>query len=435
MAIKLTPVATKAKVLVVEDDEAANAALKQLLKMHKYKVDTVFNAEDAMNIVKTNRYDVVLLDVNLPVMSGFNLFRNIKKQFVYTEIIMLTGAPNFSDAVSIAKEGAFEYIPKPFESKKLLSTVEAACKARDKALEDDMEKTTQIEGGFLYGYNFIRNLGSGNMGDVMLVEKDAQCYALKQVRPVSSSLNSINSMRKFLDVIETVSKLNHPNLVKIHSFGIPNGLTQPFVLMEYLANSSLMDYIDNKEMNLSFSDKVKIIGQVASALSEVHQAGIIHRDVKPSNVLLNQDMNAKLTDFGISSLMTHTETINLAGSPAFMAPECFEEDGTTTTKVDIFSLGVLSYELLTGQRPFTGGTISEMIHAIRVFKPQNPQQFEENISDDINNILASMLMKKPSMRPNAGDIAQAVQYLFEDGIPDDFRQFKDGGLRYTWNDT
>ncbi len=386
----------KEKILIIEDDEDLNRLVKLILEKQNYRVDSALNAERVFELTKSNRYDVVFLDVNLPDMNGYKLFKILKKQFLYTEIIMMTGAPQYSDAVNITKDGAFDYIPKPFDAKKIIDTAARAINARNKLLEDDMEKTAQIEGGFLYGYNFIRNIGSGNMGDVMLVEKNGISFALKQIRPLADTMKSPKQKQKLLDIIEEVAKINHPNIVQIINYGIPNGMLQPFVLMEYIKGSSLSSYI--KKDVFSMKEKLIIIKQIASALIAVHNHGIVHRDIKPSNIIINKTNVVKLTDFGISFLEGQTETINLTGSPAYMAPESFENDELPSTKFDIFSLGVLSYELLTGERPFSGSSITTMIHAIRTFTPIAPQKLNPEISDEMQILIMDMLEKNPQRR-------------------------------------
>ncbi len=408
---KLTPKKKLERVLVVEDDEGLNVLLTKILNKAGYRVSSALNSDEALSAIKTNRFDIILCDVQLPGLNGYELFRIFKKQFQYTEIIMMTGAPDYAAAVQIAKEGAFEYLPKPFTPQEILDVVKRAANTRNEALEDDLEKTTKIEGGFLFGYNFIRNVGSGNMGDVMLVEKNGDCFALKQIRPVNESLNKKEEIKKLLDVVEAVAKIKHPNVVEILNYGIPNGMTQPFILMEYVNGDSLSEYIgENSGLNLL--KKVVIIRQIISALVEVHKHNIVHRDIKPSNIILNEYMVPKITDFGISSIAEQAETIALAGSPAYMAPECFEMENCSQKSIDVFSLGVMSFELLTGKRPFTGVTISEMIHSIRTHEVPSLQEINPEIDSELENIINEMLVKDSNKRANIEEILNMTkEYL------------------------
>ncbi len=405
---KLTPKKSLERVLVVEDDECLNQLLFRILDKKGYRVSTALNSDDALATIKTNRYDIIILDVQLPGLNGYELFRIFKKQFQYTEIIMMTGAPDYSAAVQIAKEGAFEYLPKPFTPAEILDVVKRAASTRNSALEDDLEKTTKIEGGFLFGYNFIRNVGSGNMGDVMLVEKNGDCFALKQIRPVNESLNKKEEMAKLLEVIEAVAKIKHPNIVETLNYGIPNGMTNPFILMEYVEGESLSAYIgDSKE--LSFFQRIVVIQQIASALVTVHKHNIVHRDIKPSNIILNSFMIPKITDFGISSIAgEEEENVPLAGSPAYMAPECFETENCSQKSIDIFSLGILSFELLVGKRPFAGTTISEMIHSIRTHEIPSLNELNPEVDSDLENIVSNMLIKNADDRPDINSVLEML---------------------------
>jgi serine/threonine protein kinase len=262
------------------------------------------------------------------------------------------------------------------------------------------------------------------MADVVIVEKDKQKYALKKfhsLEKISSNPHAI--VNKFLEVIEILSKIEHPNVVKVYEYGFPAGLDKPYVVMEYIEGNTL-DYFVNKDL-ISFDQKLELIRQIAAALARIHEEGICHRDMKPANVLINMDLQAKISDFGISRLLDSgdSNTECFRGSPAYMAPECFIKDEKIDRMSDVFSLGCMAYELLTGQRPFHGNNIVEMMDKLKASSPVNPVFIDRSVSNDIQNLLGAMLQKDPVKRPEAGEVAAALKLFRKDNRDLENKQF------------
>jgi serine/threonine-protein kinase len=183
--------------------------------------------------------------------------------------------------------------------------------------------------------------------------------------------------------------------------------------MEYVPGYPLTHYIGSKEFN--FDEKISIIADIAEAIECIHDCGILHRDIKPANILVDENnKSVKITDFGISSLLDHnyTSTENLRGTPAYMAPECFDSTDKISRASDIFSLGVLSYELLTGIRPFYGENISEIMHSVKNDTPPAPKMIIPEIPEKIQETIQTMLKKEPEKRPSSREILQGFK-IFE----------------------
>jgi serine/threonine-protein kinase len=140
--------------------------------------------------------------------------------------------------------------------------------------------------------------------------------------------------------------------------------------------------------------------KICNALQAIHQFGILHRDIKPGNIMLQDDMTIKLTDFGIARIIDSnlTMTSEIIGSPAYMAPESFTDSRCTDQRSEIFSMGVLAYELFTGKKPFSGSNIQEMVQCIKNDKPEDPKSLVPELSVELQYLIGKMLCKKPEER-------------------------------------
>ncbi len=391
------------RILVVDDDEMIRTLLRKILEPQGYSVDCSEGSGDALEKLIDYKYHLLLLDAYLPGISGFELLKYCKKHHPMMEIIMITGNPELDDAISTVKDGAFDYIAKPFSIDKLLSRVKAGLEHQ----RQQMLQQLSITGSNIFGkntepplpdYKVVRTLGTGTMGVVMLVEKESHQFALKILRREDDEVANDFRVKRFLREAEILAEINHENIVRIFESGFSEKGETPYILMEYVPGRPLTDFI--KEDVLQIDQKISIISQVAAALGIVHKFGVLHRDVKPSNILVKDDLIAKLSDFGIARVADSslTMTHEVLGSPAYMPPEMFKIGKPIDQRSDIFSLGILSYELITGVKPFQGETVGEMMGAIQTERPQEPRKLVPDLSPNIQAILGKMLRKSSAER-------------------------------------
>jgi CheY-like chemotaxis protein len=382
----------------------------KLLKFNGLLVECASTCKEALDKLNTREYALMLLDVKLPDMNGIDFFCSCKKGLKYTQTIVITGAPDLEAAVNIVKEGAFDYLPKPFTNEKLLEKVKEALKHRKEKIMTDLEQTAEVKNEAAPGYCFVRELGSGSMGDVLLACKDNIYYAVKKFRTLERCIDLDDTAQKFIKVINEASHIIHPNVIKIFEYGFPRDGTTPYIVMEYVPGNSLTHYIGGKDF--TFEEKVKIISDISEAVECIHDCGILHRDIKPANILVDEnDQCVKITDFGISSFLDRNCTIteNLRGTPAYMAPECFDSTDKICKASDIFSLGVLAYELLTGIRPFYGENISEIMLSVKNDTPPAPKMIIPDIPEHIQETIQGMLKKEPEKRLTSKEIQAGLK--------------------------
>jgi len=260
-------------------------------------------------------------------------------------------------------------------------------------------------------YEVERHIGRGGMGDVYLVHDTViqRRAALKTIRPDTNltPAQAIEVRQRFYREAQTAGKLAHPNIVTIYDVGEDLGVS--YIVMEFIEGQSLADWATKQR--LSIPQVKHAIGSAALGLDYAHAAGVFHRDVKPDNIMLTSGGVVKVMDFGIARLMESslTNTGIVIGTPAYMSPEQVNGE-RVDARSDIFSLGVILYELLTGQKPFKGETMPALMFAIIMSQPQKPSEVDPNLHPDWDAIVMKALAKDREERyAHARELADAVR--------------------------
>jgi formylglycine-generating enzyme required for sulfatase activity/tRNA A-37 threonylcarbamoyl transferase component Bud32 len=263
------------------------------------------------------------------------------------------------------------------------------------------------------GYRVETALGSGGFAVVYLV-RDLNLKRRLAVKVLSPDLiTSRTVLERFRREAETVAQLSHPHIVPLHFIGQKDDLL--YLVMECIDGGSLADRIE-KEGRLPPADVSRILREVASALEHAHKRGVIHRDIKPHNVLIEPETGRTLvTDFGIARTAeggSLTATGMLVGTPAYLSPEQVAGEGGDH-RADIYALGVVAYEMLTGQPPFTGPTPTAVLMK-RLGEPPPPlAKVRPEAPELLRDVIEGMLASEPAQRfQSAGDVVRAL-----DGLP------------------
>jgi eukaryotic-like serine/threonine-protein kinase len=270
-----------------------------------------------------------------------------------------------------------------------------------------------------YGrYQIKRELGSGTMGVVYLAH-DPQIdreIALKVLQP--DKVVSEEFVQRFLKEACAIGRLAHPNIVVVHDVGRDHGTI--YIAMEYLEGDTFSELIRSGRPD--YSTWARVGAELAETLAHAHEKGIIHRDIKPSNIIMTKDGRVKLTDFGIARIEDPAATLQtqvgaILGTPSYMSPE--QVSGKTVDgRSDLFSLGVVLYEWLLGQRPFTGGNITAVFRAITDQKPPPPRDLDPALPSSLSELLLKMLQKPVDQRFCDGhEMATALRNSLKQTLP------------------
>ncbi len=268
------------------------------------------------------------------------------------------------------------------------------------------------------GYEIVEELGRGGMGVVYKarqVRLNRPCV-LKMI--LAGAHAGAEAVTRFLAEAEAVARLQHPNVVQIHHIGEADGL--PYFELQYVEGGSLDRRLDGTPWAPRRAAELVVL--LAAAVAEAHRLGIVHRDLKPANILLMADGTPKITDFGLAKSLGSdsglTATDSIMGSPGYMAPE--QADGRTRTlgpSADIYSLGVILYELLAGRPPFRGATILETLEQVRTIEPLPPSRLVPGLPRDLETIALKCLQKDAGKRyDSAASLAEDLR-RFLDGEP------------------
>ena len=260
------------------------------------------------------------------------------------------------------------------------------------------------EGETIGSYRILSHLGSGGMAEVYRVWNESlqREEALKLLAPQYCADRDF--VARFLREAQLVAQLHHPNIAIIYSVSPPE-TTQPYFTMELLDGIDLSALLRRRGGRFFEPDAVHVLSQIASGLDYAHSRGVIHRDVKPSNVLVTREGASKLVDFGIAraphtSDSAHlTQTGVIIGTPEYMSPEQARGDGQLGSAADQYSLGIIAYELLTGKVPFpisdTSSTMQVLMSHLQNSVPE-PDQWD--ISPSVKHALLRVLSKEPEAR-------------------------------------
>jgi serine/threonine-protein kinase len=261
-------------------------------------------------------------------------------------------------------------------------------------------------------YEALRILGKGAMGVVYLARdlRDGGVVALKAINAKAATdnpLESIDYEKRMEREAELSRRLNHPNIVGFHDAGFENGAIA-YLALEFIDGESLEELM-KRENQVSLATVYRVTADILAGLGHAHARGIVHRDLKPANVLLTHDRRAKLADFGIARPEESTLTVagQRLGTPLYTAPENIT-GVQVTPRSDLFSLGVVVYEMIAGQKPFTGRNMQEVLVAVVMKSPAPLESLRSGVDPGWQAFVSKLLEKNPEDRYQSAEEALAA---------------------------
>ena len=272
-------------------------------------------------------------------------------------------------------------------------------------------------------YEVLQEISRGSMGTVYLgydpfVDRTV-AIKVAHAEQLSDENSGAQYRKMFFNEAHTAGLLNHPNIVAIFDAGVDE--EECYIVMEYMEGGATLKSHCKPDALLPIEKVVEIVFKCAKALDYAHRQGIVHRDIKPSNILLAGDLDIKIGDFSIAYITkldaTGTQPMGMVGSPRYMSPEQINED-TLTAQTDIFSLGIIMYELLTGKHPFAADSFSRLIQRILTEEPPPMPSVRAGLPEDLNRIVRKALAKNTAERyatalEFAADLSRAFEHLLE----------------------
>jgi len=270
---------------------------------------------------------------------------------------------------------------------------------------------SDLIGKSLGRYRILEQIGEGGMATVYKAHDtrlDAE-VAVKVIRTENLAPSILErALKRFEREAKALARLTHPNIVKVIDYGEYED--KPYLVLEYLPGGSLKKRLGKP---IPWQEAFQLILPIARALDYAHRQNMIHRDVKPSNILMTEDGEPMLTDFGIAKVLDLEETADLTGTgmgigtPEYMAPEQWQ--GNTSTQSDLYSLGVLLYEMITGRKPYTANTPAALLLKQANDPLPRPSEFVRDLLDKVENILLRALAKEPKERfKDMGEFIKAM---------------------------
>jgi WD40 repeat protein/predicted Ser/Thr protein kinase len=258
----------------------------------------------------------------------------------------------------------------------------------------------------------IRELGRGGMGVVFLA-RDIRLDRLVAIKELSYSQSfDEHSFQRFQSECRVMARQQHPNIVQVYEAGELEGI--PYLVMEYVVGQDLKKHIDGKP--LAPTEAARLLAQLADAMDHAHQNGVIHRDLKPTNVLIGQDSTPKITDFGLALLIDTntrlTRSNEVVGTPNYLAPESIIAPQSVGPAIDVYGLGAILYECLTARPPFLNGNVGFMLTQVLHHEPVEPRRLNPSVPKDLERICLKCLDKNPARR-----------YASAKALADDLRRF------------
>jgi CheY-like chemotaxis protein len=371
-----------ARILLAEDYDDLRDMITELLEQQEHVVEPYNNGRDAQQSLKSKDFDLVICDWDLPEVPGVDIIRKYRAEGGKCPVLLISGKKALSDKEAGFEAGADDYLTKPFHPKELTARVKALLR-RAELLTPKAFEPGILESGTLFAdrYEIISLLGRGSSGIIYRANHIFlnRTVALKVLHP--QLVSESESVARFKREAQAVSCLSHPNIVAVYDFGITSG-GLPYLVMDFADGETLAQRIYDRD-HLPLEESLPIFMQACVALAHSHERGVIHRDVKPGNMILVKDKDGndtlKIVDFGIAKVarggvaMQVTQNGDILGSPLYMSPEqCMGQE--LDARTDIYSFGCVMHMTLLGREPFIGENVLDTMYRRTV---ENVRRFSE----------------------------------------------------------
>ncbi|MFH1709360.1 MAG: protein kinase [Planctomycetota bacterium] len=388
--------ATKPAILVIDDEAHILTMLAAYLgETCGYEVVTAASAMDGLTRIMEQPFRLVLADVNMPGMDGMELVMRIKASYPNMAVLMMSGQGDARNIVRAMKIGADDFITKPFELPEIAQRVSAlADRQATHETSVKIEKPIHAFGD----YEILKQIGSGGTGIVYRARQKStgRIVALKILFPKLMREEIVR--QRFMREARLMGEMEHPNIVR----GIDVGEVDKayYLAMEFIEGQSMDDIVD-AEGPFPLSRAVGVMRQLFEVLRYIHERRVIHRDIKPTNILITPTGQVKVVDLGLTRHVDQPQTVTevgvTVGTAGFMPPEAIFENEPLDIRSDIYSTGATIYYMLTGELPFERGD-SRKIFDTQCRHVPSARDINVEVSPELDAFLRKMMAIKRADR-------------------------------------
>jgi len=393
-------VAEKGVILVVDDSASHRTVISTEIQKLGYAVKNAESGAKALQVVNNEEIDLVLLDVNMPGLDGFATLRQLRTIRKDLPVIMLTARDDAEDVIQALRLGANDYAVKPISLDILGARIETHLKLTKAANEQ------------LGQYLLLEKIGEGAMGMVFKAEhRETGDIAAVKVLPRSLTIQE-EAVKRFIQEATLIEKINHPNVVRHFDVG-KDGETH-FLVMEFVDGETLEKLVAGMPMVPTLA--LEIGKQICLGLENMFNEEVIHRDIKPQNILFSETGEVKIADFGIardvSSDHRLTQEGTGLGSLVYSSPE--QISGRGDFRSDMYSLGCTLFELLAGQMPFPKDKPLEWMVERKFAKPPKITDIYPGLPKHVADFVAKLMNPNPDKRfENYHDLLTVIDKILD----------------------
>jgi eukaryotic-like serine/threonine-protein kinase len=407
------------RLLLIEEDARRCAHIRERLAAWRPQAQLIVHSPVSQGALApeflAQGFDAVLLAEVWPGGRGLNWARELASRAGFAPLVLLCGADR-SAARDAAALGAYTLSHDELDRDTFAQVLAAAERRQAYAravwrTSGAGRETQRFGDAFIRGYRCIRRLAAGPMSDLFVAESEraGTLVALKVARDLQDEQHQpLDMFRRFLQEYEIAQRINNPAVVRLHDLGVSD--EHAWLVMEYFAFGDLRRRM---QARLTPRDALRLAAAIARALATIHAAGVLHRDLKPGNIMLREDGSIALIDFGLSKdaalALDLTDSGTIFGTPHYMSPEQGHAE-PLDARSDLYSLGVILFEMLTGEKPYRAENPMAIVYKHRKEPiPQLPPQFAA-----VQPLLERLLAKAPADRfAGALQAAEALQGTLE----------------------
>lgn len=400
-----------ASILILDDNLELAKNMRAYLEEKGHKITETHRVAEAYAMLSAQDYDLLILDWDLPDGTGVDVCQAYRDRGGVSGVLMLTGHNSQDDKITGLTAGADDYLTKPVNIPEFGARIAALL--RRVTINKRPADTVRVFDETLVGQNFAGTykiesmLGKGMMGIVYKASHTA-IQRTAAIKVLSGRYEGAADRKRFEREAQAMNMLDHPNLIKIYEFGVTEQ-NVPFIIMEYVEGSPL-NLVLSRHKSIPLKQALPLFIDICSGLDHAHSNSIIHRDLKPANIIITEDgKHAKILDLGLaksvaddSNHLALTFAGEIFGSPFYMSPEQ-ATNKPLDQKSDIFSLGCVLYETLTGEVPFPGYSFVDVTNAkLEGIPPSICKKYPEmEFPNRLDLLIQKSLEVKPAKRQSS----------------------------------